>query len=578
MPPATVRRPKVMPSASLQSRIKAFEALTTPSSLPPTSATAASTSFAPPYKPRHGTPQSSESATSAGTLQAIVPLVAPVPSSGSQAQSPTVCRKVSLIDLKDWVVEDGPFGGSLPPAQTGEAGNAQSINIRESSLPVYSGIKDQPNDARDMSTPLIHLESPPKQRPPLPPRKPSYLSAGASPVPHVLSLEGHSLATLRPPRSSDSLIVEHTYPPQAFGTVRLRHAPASSISSFHSISLSSEGSNLEIPIPGISLHNAGTATDVDSASITDSFENVSVTSVADSSTAVPSNWMTPVEVSKITREVDALKAKVGPSLPKSSARSTSTINSSTLTTSKTRRPPPPPPPYAPRFRIPASQASHTAPSGSMSDRSSTLSTASTTSRTSTHTNATGESAVYSPLHRPTPVPPSARSRYEALFVSAVLGQRQVEKQSQRGALPCKPMSQKERQSAGWRGLSLDLLTQQEDLAVLSADSREPDLPTDNDSNCALVSAEEKLNGRIVKYIWKASRLDRRKLWDIWNDCDPHKTGSLDRNAFVQGMWRIDEELRRTQLARCTSALGAASSQRIPHRPLPRSSTPLRLVS
>ncbi|KAI6036468.1 hypothetical protein BKA83DRAFT_26065 [Pisolithus microcarpus] len=564
-----------MPSASLQSRIKAFEALTTPSSLQPTSTTAASTSFVAPYKPRHGTPQSSESATSAGTLQAIVPLVAPVPPSGSQAQSPTVCRKVSLIDLKDWVVEDGPFGGSLPPAQTGEAGNRQSINICESSLPLYSGIKDQPNDARDMSTPLIHLESPPKQRPPLPPRKPSYLSAGASPVPRVLSLEGHSGATLRPPRSSDSLTVEHTYPPQTFGTVRLRHAPASSISSFHSVSLSSEGSNLEIPIPGISLHNAGNATDIDCASITDSFEDVSVTSVADSPTAVPSNRTTPVEVSKITPE----EAKVGPSLSSaSSARSTSATNSSTLTTSKTRRPPPPPPPYAPRFRIPVSQVSLTAPSGSMSDRSSTRSTASTTSRTSTHSNATGERPVYSPLHRPTPVPPSARLRYEALFVSALLGQRQVEKQSRRGILPCKPMSQKERQSAGWRGLSLDLLTQQEDLAVLSPDSREPDLPTDSDSNCALLSAEEKLNGRIVKYIWKASRLDRRKLWDIWNDCDPHKTGSLDRNAFVQGMWRIDEELRRTQLARCTSALGAASSQRIPHRPLPRSSTPLRLVS
>ncbi|KAI6109686.1 hypothetical protein F5141DRAFT_1004166 [Pisolithus sp. B1] len=555
-----------MPSASLQSRIKAFEALTTPSSLPPTSTTVASTSFSAPYKPRHGTPQSSESTTSAGTLQTIVPLVTPVPPSGSQSQSPTVYRRVSLIDLKDWVVEDGPFGGSLTPSQTGEAGNSRSTN-------------DQPNDARDMSTPLIHLESPPKQRPPLPPRKPSYLSAGAGPVPRVLSLEEHSGATLRPPRSSDSLTVEHTYPPQTFGTARLRHAPASSISSFHSVSLSSEGSNLEIPNPRTSFHNAGNTTDIDSASIADSFEDVSVTSVADPSTALPSNWRTPVEAAKVTPEADAVKAKVGPSLSsRSSTRSTSATSSSTLTTLKTRRPPPPPPPYAPRFRIPASQASLTPPSGSMSDRSSTLSTASSTSRTSTHSNATGESAMYSPLHRPTPVPPSARSRYESLFVSAVLGQRQVEKQNQRGILPCKPTSQKERQSAGWRGLSLDLLTQREDHAILSPDSREPDLTSDTDSSCALVSAEEKLNGRIVKYIWKTSRLDRRKLWDIWNDCDPQKTGSLDRNAFVQGMWRIDEELRRAQLARCTSALGAASSQRIPHRPLPRSSTPLRLVS
>ncbi|KAI6127753.1 hypothetical protein EDD16DRAFT_1533952 [Pisolithus croceorrhizus] len=568
-----------MPSASLQSRIKAFEALTTPSSLPPTSTTVASTSFSVPYKPRHGTPQSSESTTSAGTLQTIVPLVTPVPPGGSQPQSPTVYRRVSLIDLKDWVVEDGPFGGSPTPSQTGEAGNSRSTNVCESSLPLYSGSKDQPNDARDMSTPLIHLESPQKQRPPLPPRKPSYLSAGASPVPRVLSLEGHSGAMLRPPRSSDSLTVEHTYPPQTFGTARLRHAPASSISSFHSVSLSSEGSNLEIPNPSTSFHNAGNATDIDSASIADSFEDVSATSVADSSAALPSNWRTPGEASKITPEADTVKAKIGPSLSsRPPTRPTSATSSSTLTTLKTRRPPPPPPSYAPRFRTPASQTSLTPPSGSMSDRSSTLSTVSTTSRTSIHSSATGESAMYSPLHRPTPVPPSARSRYESLFVSAVLGQRQVEKHNQKGTLPCKPTSQKERQSAGWRGLSLDLLTQHEDHAILSPDSREPDLTSDTDSNCALVSAEEKLNGRIVKYIWKTSRLDRRKLWDIWNDCDPQKTGSLDRNAFVQGMWRIDEELRRAQLARCTSALGAASSQRIPHRPLPRSSTPLRLVS
>lgn len=53
-----------------------------------------------------------------------------------------------------------------------------------------------------------------------------------------------------------------------------------------------------------------------------------------------------------------------------------------------------------------------------------------------------------------------------------------------------------------------------------------------------------------------------------NDCDPQCTGFVDRDAFVRGMWRIDEELRRAQLARRTSALTAASSQRIPHRPLP----------
>jgi len=62
----------------------------------------------------------------------------------------------------------------------------------------------------------------------------------------------------------------------------------------------------------------------------------------------------------------------------------------------------------------------------------------------------------------------------------------------------------------------------------------------------VVSADERLDGRIVKVIWCTSKLDKGKLRDIWNECDASSQGSLDRDSFVKGMWRIDEELRRAQ--------------------------------
>lgn len=126
----------------------------------------------------------------------------------------------------------------------------------------------------------------------------------------------------------------------------------------------------------------------------------------------------------------------------------------------------------------------------------------------------GANFKVSPLHRPTPVPPATRTRYETLFANAVLGQRQSEKQCLK-SLPSLSQPKKARQAAGWRGLSLDLLTQPEDHSALpeNKEGREPQ--GDNDREDESVSAEDKLNGHIIKYIWKTSRLDRRKLRDIW---------------------------------------------------------------
>ncbi|KIJ35711.1 hypothetical protein M422DRAFT_87191, partial [Sphaerobolus stellatus SS14] len=50
-------------------------------------------------------------------------------------------------------------------------------------------------------------------------------------------------------------------------------------------------------------------------------------------------------------------------------------------------------------------------------------------------------------------------------------------------------------------------------------------------------------------IWKASKLPKARLRDIWNECDPDGVGSLDREGFARGMWRIDEALRAAQLGK-----------------------------
>ncbi|KAL4067749.1 hypothetical protein V8B97DRAFT_2015845 [Scleroderma yunnanense] len=545
-----------MPSASLQSRINAFEALAvsqSPSS-PPTKTVTLSSASVASRRPRHGTSNLLDT-PSTNTLQPVAALPTASSSSGSRSPSPTLCRNMSLVDLRDWVVEDGPFGGSPTLCQAASSSDAQ--------LPNVLGPSKIPPRARNASTPLINLDSPPKQRPPLPPRKPSSVAAGGSPVSRTPSIDGDSAATLRPPGFSGSLAIEHTYPPTAhkFGTARVGHAPASSISSFHSISLSFDGINPETHSEGKStLQDGRSVVDMDFTTIVDSFEELLATPNARPSGSIPFRWES---APQICARPNAPVIKVP---PLSSARSTSTSSSST-TTAKVRRPPPPAPPCLPRPRPPSSRASLT----STSDRSSILSTVTTTSRTSvsTRSSTVGANAKVSSLHRPTPVPPAARKRYDNLFVGAILGQWQSEKQYLKST-PVISQPRKGRQAAGWRGLSLDLLAQSED-HPMSENKNSYESTGDSDKEDEPVGAEVKLNGYIIKYIWKASRLDRKKLRDIWNECDPQQTGSLDRDAFAQGMWRIDEELRRAELARCTSALSAASSQRIPHRPLPRSS-------
>ncbi|KAL4244796.1 hypothetical protein ABKN59_001460 [Abortiporus biennis] len=200
------------------------------------------------------------------------------PSPSPSPSPPILGRKTSLIDLKDWIIDD----------------------IDPTASPTTSPKKK-------MVTPLIHLDlgSPPRRpspspssaytevqprsrapsvagsAPPLPPRKLSYTSLKSVSVSDTgsttsftsTSLSSHPSLPSSLPRSplpspintaittrkkSDSLTVDqHTYPPFSspkFGGGKGGHvAGASSISSFHSVSLSSDGgsgSGFDDPLAG----------------------------------------------------------------------------------------------------------------------------------------------------------------------------------------------------------------------------------------------------------------------------------------------------------------------------------------
>ncbi|KAG1778470.1 hypothetical protein EV702DRAFT_154270 [Suillus placidus] len=569
-----------MPSAALQSRIKAFEALADQRP----SQTTTKPSFVvlkAKYPPSSTNLLESPISPTSNSFHPIAPFTPPKSLSRSPSPSPpNLGRRTSLIDLKDWIVDDGPNGA---PSGVSHSNGRHLKGVQELSR-IPPQVAHKPAAARSApisSAPLINLEPPPKSRPPLPPRKPSYTSTDSSPSISNSAISDSS-ATLRPPGHSDSLTVEHTYPPprsHAFGSARVSHAPASSISSFHSVSLSSDGSELKPMSPRLSVQlslvtngdNDGSV-DGDIVSIADSFENVSVTSAISPTANVPFDW------GKVISNGNGIPKPEPPKLPQrpgaklllspSVSRSVSTSSSITPTTRRLR--PPPPPPQS-RTKLPSSRTSPASTSASTSDRSSILSNATTTSlssisTTSISTRNSGQlTHKASLLLRPTPVPPAARTRYEALFVTTVISRRTVAKKVKPKSPPSSTLSvKKSRQAAGWRGLSVDLITNPEDHPILPLKEAESD--NDDDTDLVPVGPEEKLVGRIVRLIWSASKLDRGKLRDIWNDCDPSSTGLLDREAFVKGMWRIDEELRRAQLTRRTSALSAASSQRIPHRP------------
>ncbi|KAI0723830.1 hypothetical protein C8T65DRAFT_627554 [Cerioporus squamosus] len=482
------------------------------------------------------------------TATSISPMVPSTPSTPLRSMPPSpspsppnLGTKTSLIDLKDWVVDDGP----LPYVPRQKPPLARKAPPPLGPKPGQRHVSD--SVVRKPPPPLISLDSPPKARaaPPLPPRKPSYSSLKSASASNSSSSSLPRSPIHRTPplptvarSSSDSLTVDHTYPPLSKLGINIpsRHAPASSISSFHSVSLSSDGGT-DPTTPGTANsfsnhvasypvdredfdHDRGSLREPDAVSLDESFENLSVTSaVSPSVSSVSYDW-----------EVYAHKPPQRPTKPPASAP-TSPRHSPVLVPKRDGLPPPPPP----RSRPPSSRNSLASTSAaSQSDRSSILSTA--TSRTSVSTRSTTTpKPKMAQLTRPTPVPPAARKRYEAVFNGNVVAARYAE----RAKSP--PPGRKSRQAAGWRGLSVDLITNPEENASNIGPSSRGDAAVEE------VGAEERLDGEIVRAIWKLSRLERGTLRVIWMECDPAGTGSLDRDGFVRGMWRIDEELRKAQM-------------------------------
>ncbi|KAF5380878.1 hypothetical protein D9615_004125 [Tricholomella constricta] len=548
-----------MPSTAIQSRISAFESIANSSKSsqlrkPQPNGRVFETPLSPPFAARQPTPAS------------------PSPS------PPNLGRKTSLIDLKDWIVDDGPSS----PHTNGFKHYGSGIGNGEDNgrTPTHQGFESK----KKLIAPLINLESPPRPKykvsptlaakaPPLPPRKPSYASLkSVASMPSAGSSNG--------PHRSDSLTVDHTYPPFNLDPLsRSRnssgHAPASSISSFHSVSLSSDtdpstpgsaSSNFIATFPIDREREQRYGSEADSVSLDESYEEVSTPSIS-----------SPATERIITLDWEKAMAKRKPVPPKLPQRpSLTSISSSSSIKAALKSPPPKRQSSSsstcgsPGFRASVSSVSSSStvangaigrcapppPPSRNSDRSSIQSLSSSYSHSSQGHN--GYTRPLSNLHlktkRPTPVPAAARVRYESVFNTNVIQQRNAEKEKakERPALLSPTEARGTRRAAGWRGLSVDLITGGDDVAATPS--------THDDGEVHVVDNLDKLEGYLIKTIWRRSRLDRRRLADIWNECDPSGTGSLTRDAFVKGMWRIDEELRRvqTQALKSTSATSLGS--------------------
>ncbi|KAF9066340.1 hypothetical protein BDP27DRAFT_1365750 [Rhodocollybia butyracea] len=343
-----------------------------------------------------------------------------------------------------------------------------------------------------------------------------------------------------------------------------KHAPASSVSSFHSVSLSSESISID-------EHK-----DFDAASLeSESYEDLNSTT----------SFGSPGAVARLTTDWNQKR-----SLPPSPPRPQSAV---TTSVTKLQNPPPVPLPRA----ASASNARRPAPpppdtnriSSSSSDRSSILSLTSNTSSVTSGSihngyppyqqykpkpppppkpslkaptlkisassssspapSPTSTGTITSALARKTPIPSLARKRYEAVFDANLANLNLIassaSNSSSKPAL-LSPSAATSLPRKGWRGLSIDLIT--------TDDSNEKSGDANHFSQ---------LPGPIVRVIWSKSQLSKKRLRAIWLESDPLPGGYLDREAFVRGMWRIDAELRREELERIGRAKRPADIQRRP---------------
>ncbi|KAF9265678.1 hypothetical protein L218DRAFT_898639 [Marasmius fiardii PR-910] len=425
-----------------------------------------------------------------------------------------------------------------------------------------------------------------------------------------------------PTRSTESgslKVQQHTYPPARRGG----HVPASSISSFHSVSLSDDDRSTTAETAD--SHFTGFSENASQTSLDDSsFENVSTTesvSAAQPSTKqLTMDWEKQISLNapykprppklpqrpevkspppvgtsgrndQRSPSISSSSSDFPKNKPESSASSTSSSSSTvilspsspvkrapppihssvsgswTLTppnrTSTLPSPPSPPlsnPPYHPYLRRSTSNSSFNSvnkqkpvPPPPPLPRSKPQNIVGNTSLRRTPSQASTPS-----ISRPTPVPSTARRRYESTFDENVKQARRAKRERMKTrALEQDPPlfgnegkpvllspeeARKTRQAAGWRGLSIDLTTNEKD-EQKGKEKLHEDINRDDDGP---VGSQERLEAYVIKIIWSQSRLGKERLKDIWTECDPTQSGSLDKASFVTGMWRIDEELRKAQ--------------------------------
>ena len=434
-------------------------------------------------------------------------------------------HRSSLVDLKDWVIDDGPLRPRSPTA-------------------ILNGYSPKPFEP----APLISFESsPPKhsKAPPLPPRKSSYssLRSVSAPATSPTQLSASPSANMLMPPDAD-----HSYPPAlsrdklSDGTRRSQgHAQASSVSSFHSVSLSSDsGGDLTgiavSPLHAFSMEREWTvASTEDGESLDESFENVSA----------PSSFLPPITLPPRPPKPPAAGSKpppppIPPKLPQrppsqqrgsgtsslaSRGSSPSSISSPilaltpsgsssapSLTSTNTRRVPPPlpitsppPPPHPRSSRPPSARTSVQSTATTTSITSDRCSLFSTTSRTSFSSRT---SVSPSKSSKPGTKSSSPRARYDALFIANVRAHQQHAGRRKPPPPPSSPSAPSvpvpvpaKRQNAGWRGLSIDL-DQTVNMNATAVAAAEP-------------APDARLDARIVCRIWLKSGLEPQRLRDIW---------------------------------------------------------------
>jgi hypothetical protein len=136
------------------------------------------------------------------------------------------------------------------------------------------------------------------------------------------------------------------------------------------------------------------------------------------------------------------------------------------------------------------------------------------------------------LARPPPIPASAKHRYEKLFYDNVDAQKKAKLEKSQKELagllgvpglgsPTPTSVKKARKAAGWRGLSVDLITNPDEnlpsLPPSQSGSRRGSIESTESGGMTERGKDDRLDAVVVRRIWICSKMDREKLRAIWYD-------------------------------------------------------------